>query len=322
MWGRDPQEIKKSLHITEKAVAAADEDAVTMAYQSAAMALDGTSINKEEIGCMFFGSESFPYAVKPAATIVAEWLGIGHHYLAYDTQFACKAGTGALISALAMVGAGKITYGLVCAGDKGTARPQDLLEYTAGSGANAWLVGDKEVILEVIATYSFSSDTPDFWRGIKSDYPSYTGRFTGQPAYFHHVGTAAKNLMAKQALTPNDFAYAVFHMPNGKFPLQVGLSLGFSEKQVTPSLVVNQLGNSYSASSLMGLAAVLDEAKAGDKILFVSYGSGAGSDAFIFQVTRHLKKQRKSLKKQIQQKKYINYPTYLKYMDIIHEGSL
>ena len=52
------------------------------------------------------------------------------------------------------------------------------------------------------------------------------------------------------------------------------------------------IGNTYSGSSMVGLASVLDKAKKGDIILMASYGSGAGSDAFIFRVSRNLEKKR------------------------------
>jgi hydroxymethylglutaryl-CoA synthase len=61
--------------------------------------------------------------------------------------------------------------------------------------------------------------------------------------------------------------------------------LGFSAEQVKPGLVVPRLGNTYSGSSMIGLAATLDQAAAGDRIFVTSFGSGAGSDAFDIEVT-------------------------------------
>ena len=67
----------------------------------------------------------------------------------------------------------------------------------------------------------------------------------------------------------------------------------------------------------MGLVATLEYVKPGEKILFASYGSCAGSDAFIFTATYELHKKRLLFSKQIKNKTYIDYPTYLKYMRII-----
>ncbi|PJA55166.1 hydroxymethylglutaryl-CoA synthase, partial [Candidatus Roizmanbacteria bacterium CG_4_9_14_3_um_filter_33_18] len=83
------------------------------------------------------------------------------------------------------------------------------------------------------------------------------------------------------------------------------------------SLTVNYLGNSYTASALMGLMAVLEKAKAGDLIFLCSYGSGAGSDSFVLRVTKNLTKRKKEFIKVIKNKKYIDYPTYLKFMEMI-----
>ncbi len=315
-WGKCGDKVGSTLQVMEKAVANRDEDVLTMAYEASCLALRNFT-KKTAIGAVFMGSETFPYAVKPTSTSLAEWLDLSHDYVSYDTQFACKAATGALISASGMVKSGDIDYALVCASDKANARPQDALEYSAASGANAWIIGRENVLLEIESWNSYTSETPDFWRRSGMDYPSHAGRFTGSPAYFKHVYNASEKLLKDTNSKPNDFKYAVFHMPNGSFPLKVGTMLGFSREQILPSYVVPQLGNSYSASALMGLAAVLDEAQEGDRIFFASYGSGAGSDAIIFKVTREIEHKRFSLKNSIINKQYISYGDYMKCMEMI-----
>ncbi len=315
MWDKCGDKVEKSLKMEEKAVAGLDEDILTMAYESASLALKDHQDIKKNIGAVFIGSETFPYAVKPTSTSLAAWLDLSNRYLAYDTQFACKAATGALASAYALVKSHDVEYVLVAASDKANAKPQDALEYSAGSGSNSWVLGRQNVALEIIDWSSYSSDTPDFWRRAKADYPSHAGRFTGEPAYFTHIGEAAKLLLSKQKMKASDFTYAVFHMPNGSFPLKIAKMLGFTKEQVLPSYVVPYLGNSYSASALMGLVAVLEKVKPGDTIFLVSYGSGAGSDAFIFKATKQIIKIRKEFNDVIQNKKYINYATYLRYMN-------
>ena len=178
----------------------------------------------------------------------------------------------------------------------------------------------EDIIAEILETSSFSSDTPDFWRRDGQKFPSHFGRFSGEPAYFNHVFSEAKKLLKKSKMQPGDFSYCVFHMPNGKFPRIAAKKLGFSDQQIAPSLVVDTIGNPYSASALLGLTAVLDIAKPDEKIFFVSYGSGAGSDGFILQTTKKLSEKQKRgipLRKIMEKKVYISYPEYLKKMHII-----
>lgn len=317
VWGKNPDDVKKSLQIKEKAVSSNDEDSLTMAYESTSMALGDLSLKEDDIKAIFFGSETPPYVVNPASTILGEFLGIDHNYLAYDTQFACKAATGAMISGMSLVKSDYTKYALVVASDKANAKPHDALEYTTSSGSTAFLLGKENVILEIVDVTSYSSDTPDFWRREGIRYPSHGGRFTGKPSYFFHIQQAVKNLLQKTRMKPSDFTYAVFHMPNGKFPREVALSLGFSKSQIELSLTVGFLGNSYTASALLGLVSLMEVAKPGDLILLASYGSGAGSDAFVFKITKNLDKRRRSFRKLVEDKKYIDYPNYLKFMNTI-----
>jgi len=313
-WGKNPESIIGSLNIYEKAIGGIDEDTLTMSYQSATMALADNIFDKTKISGVFIGSESHPYVVNPTSTILADYLDIGNNYLAYDTQFACKAATGVLISSFALVKAGFCEYVLVSGSDKATGKPGDALEYSAASAAASFILGKKDVLLEYIDSSSFSSDTPDFWRRHGNKFPSHAGRFTGEPAYFFHVHGAVKALLKKTKRKPQDFSRIVFHMPNGKFPIRCALELGFSKEQIEDSLIVRKLGNAYSACSLIGLCAVLDKSQPGDLILLASYGSGAGSDAFVFRVTKEIEKRRKNFSETIDVKQYVDYQKYLRLM--------
>lgn len=322
VWKKNPAEITEGLKVTEKAVPGIDEDAITMGVEAGKFALCMAGISEKEIGSVYIGSESHPYAVNPTSTSVAEFLGIGNDYMAADLEFACKAGTAGMQVTLGLLESKKIEYGLVIGSDTAQGKPHDVLEYTASATACAYILGNKktEIIADILTTSSFSSDTADFWRRDGQRYPSHYGRFSGEPAYFNHVMSEAGRLLEKSGLKPGDFAYCVFHMPNGKFPRIAAKKLGFTPEQLAPSLLVDTIGNPYSASSLLGLAAVLDIAKPGQKIFFVSYGSGAGSDGFIFQTTKKITEKQKltlPVTKQAENKIYISYPEYLKHMHII-----
>ncbi len=315
IWGENAEAIKGGLGVLEKSVPDLDEDTATISVEAAREAVRRAGINPKDIGAIFVGSESHPYAVKPTATIVGEALDVGNDFFAADLEFACKAGTAGIQNCMAMVEAGMIKYGLAIGSDTSQGAPGDPLEYSAAAGGAAFLVGNDGVIAEIEHTCSFTSDTPDFWRREGQPYPSHGGRFTGQPAYFRHVVSAAKMLMSETGLRPEDFSYAVFHQPNGKFPVRAAKMLGFSKEQIEQGLVVRYVGNTYSGSSLLGFAAILDVAKPGDRILLVSFGSGAGSDAFSITVTDAIENLNRNpgVWDKIAKKVYIDYGTYAKF---------
>ncbi|MFO3798132.1 MAG: hydroxymethylglutaryl-CoA synthase, partial [Anaerolineales bacterium] len=211
-----------------------------------------------------------------SSTIVAEAIGATPLVQAGDWEFACKAGTEALQAAIGFVGSGMGRYALAVGADTAQARPGDALEYTAASGGAAYLVGPAEEALAVVeGSLSYVTDTPDFWRRAYQHYPSHGGRFTGEPAYFKHITEAARALMEALGTTPADYDYAVFHQPNVKFPQTVARQLGFRPEQIGAGLLADRIGNTYAGSSLVGLTAILDGARPGQRILLVSFGSGA-----------------------------------------------
>lgn len=311
IWKREDVQVALSLGVKEKAVAGIDEDTVTMATQASTIALSASGLQPQQIEATLIGSESHPYVVKPSSTIVSALLGMHGGYFAADLEFACKAATASMLLIQSLIQAGKIHYGLAIGSDTGQAKPGDILECTAGSAAAAYILGKKNVLAEIDDSVSFSTDTPDFWRRDGQRYPSHAARFTGEPSYFTHVETASKHLLEKISKSPQDFDYCVFHMPNCKFPKSVAKKLGFTRKQIAPGFLVEQIGNPYSASSLMGFAATLDVAKPGQKIFLCSYGSGAGSDAIAFTVTdaiiSYRKNQKSTVKNQLARKEYIDY---------------
>lgn len=319
-WGKNPKDIEKSLGLTQKVVAQKDEDTVTLAVEAAKAAILMANISTLDIGAIMIGSESHPYAVNPTSTIVAEALGFSRNYLAIDLEFACKAATSGIQAMFGLVSSGKIKNGLVVGADCAQAKTHDVLEYTAGAGAGALILGDKDILLDIHDFCSYSSDTPDFWRREGIRYPSHGGRFTGEPAYFEHVIGASKLLFTKTKTTPKDYTYCVFHSPNGKFPKNVAKILGFSEEQFLPGFIVDKIGNPYTASSLLSLGAVLEKASPKEKIFMVSYGSGAGSDAFFLETTDLLIEKRKKIKNISW---YLNNYQYISYIEMLkNEGKI
>ena len=277
VWGDDPVALSRGLVVNEKSVPSADEDTATIAVTAARYALARAQIDPQKIGAIYVGSESHPYAVKPSATIVAEAINATPDLTAADLEFACKA---------------------------------------ASAGGAAYIIGKDNTLADIEETYSFTTDTPDFYRREGQDYPSHGGRFTGEPAYFKHVLSAAKGLFEKTDSKPEDYDYACFHQPNGKFYLRAGKKLGFTSEQIKQGLLTPNIGNTYSGAVPLALSNILDVAEPGDKIFVVSYGSGAGSDGFTLTVNEEIKEKRDLAPKTqdiIDRKQYVDYAVYAKF---------
>ncbi|KPJ74302.1 hypothetical protein AMJ52_01070 [candidate division TA06 bacterium DG_78] len=316
-WGRDPETVKRGLLLIEKTVPSIDEDTITISVEAAKNAVKRAGIDPQEIGALYIGSESHPYAVKPSGTVVAEALGVVPDVHIADYEFACKAGTEAMFVCYSLVKAGLVKYAMGIGADTSQGAPGDALEFSASAGGSAFIFGKENVVAELLETSSYTTDTPDFWRREGAFYPLHGGRFTGVPAYFKHILAAGKAILEKSGYKASDFAYAVFHMPNGKFPLTVGKKLGFTKEQIEPGWIVPLMGNTYSGSSPTGFSATLDIAKPGDLIMLVSFGSGAGSDAFIFKVTERINKVRnkaEKVKNMLENNRiYLTYGEYAKF---------
>jgi len=314
VWKADPETIRNGLLVEEKSVPDKDEDTITISVEAGKNALLRAGINPQDVGAVYIGSESHPYTVKPSGTVVADALNLGPELMVADFEFACKAGTAAIQCCFALVKSGEIKYGLAIGADCAQSKPGDALEYTAAAGGAAYIIGkDPLAILE--GTYSYTTDTSDFWRREGADYPSHGARFTGKPAYFKHVTASTNELLNKLSMKPSDFSHVVFHMPNGKFPLKAAKLLGISKEQLELGMVVTKIGNCYSGSSLLGLSRILDHAKPGERILLTSYGSGAGSDSFSFLVTDKILERVNLAKKTdfyIDRKENIDYGTYVR----------
>ncbi len=343
------QALSRASSVIKSKFADTDPGSNSKKRQSQAEAIIQQSSAKEfgryiPVEALFIGSESHPYAVKPSGTVVAQALGLGslsrkletsrelsvvskesdceqsvsRRLAMADLQFACKAGTQAMQICASYVLSGMAKMGLAIGSDTAQAQPGDALEYTASAGAAAYLIGSDQLVARLLATTSVATDTPDFWRRANQPYPQHAGRFTGKPAYSSHIKLATEEILLelkKSDLNIKEIDHCVFHTPNGKFPRRIAKQLGFSNDQLVSSLIVEQIGNTYAAAVPLALAAALDQAQVDQKILVVSYGSGAGADAFLFETTAELVRQRKSWSKlvadQISLLKNIDITKYL-----------
>jgi 3-hydroxy-3-methylglutaryl CoA synthase len=265
----------------EKAVANWDEDAVTMAVAAAIDCLRG--IDRGAVDGVVFASTSYPFKEKQAAAIVARALDLRRDVLTTDVGDSLRAGTTALRTACDAVQAGSARRVLMVAADTRMAAPRSALEANLGDGAAAFLIGADDVALGLAATHAVADEIIDVWRSEGDPFVhAWEDRFVVDHGYRHNVREVVRGLLAKTKRAPGDFAKLVLYGPDARSHAALVRELGFQPAQVQEPLF-GQVGNAGAAFTPLLLAAALEGAKAGERVLVVAYGDGA--EAFVFEAT-------------------------------------
>ncbi len=271
----------------ERALANYDEDSLTMATEAALDALAGR--DPAAVGACLFASTTSPYAEKSNATLLATVADLGAEILTADLTGSLRCGTTALRMALDLVKAGTASQALVAAADMRLVAPGTELEILLGDGAAAALVGEADVIATFEGAYTVSHEFTDVWRN-QGDRYLQVGDLTFARAYGldKHIPEAIDGLLAKLGLKRQEIAKVAYYAPDFRVHAALGRQLKFPEAAMLKEPVIAKAGNTGSASPLLGLASALEEAKPGDRILVVSYGSGA--EALCFRATELVEK--------------------------------
>jgi 3-hydroxy-3-methylglutaryl CoA synthase len=271
---------------SERAVANYDEDSLTMAVEATLSCLDGR--DRSKIGACLLASTSPPYLEKSNATLLATVADLGAEVITADIGGSLRCGTTALQLAVDLVKAGTTHQALVAASDVRPAAPGSEMEALLGDGAAAVLLGDQDMIATFEGGYSVSHEFSDVWRNAGDRYLQMSPDMTFVKAYGldTHIPEAVEGLLKKTGRKREDIAKVVLYAPDARLHAALSRQLKFSESTMLKEPVIGKAGNTGSASTLLGLASALEEAKPHDQILVVSYGSGA--EALLFQVTEKI----------------------------------
>lgn len=298
----------------EKAVANYDEDSITMGVAAALECC--RFIESRYLDAVYFATTTSPYSEKQCATVIAGVLDTGPHVRTADFTNSLRSASTAMLAAMDSAENGLNV--LVSAADCRLGAADGQLENGLGDAAASFVLGNRNVVAEIIAWQSVSVDFHDQWRAAKDEFVrSWEERFCVTQGYSKFVVEAAKGVMKKAGLKPSDFFRIVNYAPTPRYQTEIAVRLGFELAQIQDSLY-STIGNAGAAYAPMMLVNALEEAKPGDKILFLTYGEG--SDALVFQVTDEILKlnPRPSVKKYLALKKNtMNYENYLRWRGLI-----
>jgi hydroxymethylglutaryl-CoA synthase len=300
--------------IGEKAVAGYDEDSLTMAAAAALDCLKGVAGPPQGF---YLATTTSPYKEKQGAAQIASVVDLKKESLTADFSNSLRAGTIAMRSAIDAVKAGSAKSILITASDSRVGGPQGRNEQLLGDGAAAIAIGSDQTIADIQDSYAIFSEFTDYWRTNGDAFvQSAEGRFIDVNGYTPIMQDAISGLMKKNSVTPKDLSKIVFYATDLKQHADLAKRLGFEKAQVQDPLYA-QIGNTGAAAALLMLVAALEEAKAGDLILFAAYGDGC--DAFLLRVTENIEKLRTGLtmKDRLASKAFLDYGKYLNWRSLM-----
>lgn len=272
----------------ERAMGNWDEDALTMAVEAARDCLPAQEPVKDRafIDAIYFASTSMPYSDRQNAGIVAAALQLPEAISSADVSSSQRAGLSAMIAALDAVAAGRAKAPLVVAGEKRKARAASSQEMAYGDAAAAFTLGNANPIANYVGGHSVTVDFVDHFRGEGEEYDyGWEERWIRDEGYTKIVPSAIKALLEKTGVKAADIAHFILPCPFAKLDQTLAKQSGIDPAKVRDNLAAT-VGDSGAAHPLLMLAAALEDAKPGEKILVAQFGQGC--DALIFEATRAL----------------------------------
>jgi hydroxymethylglutaryl-CoA synthase len=293
--GMDPQKVVADFLIDTRALNPLYEDTVTMGANAAGPMLDG--VDRDAVGMLVVGTESSVDFGKPISTNIHGALGLPSHVRNFETKHACYSGVAALDTALNWVASGlnRGRKALVISTDFSRMHLNAKEEFVLGGVAAAALVSEDPRVIEyeLLKKGTWTSDVYDTFRPSarhevgNNEVSLYTYLDALEGSYRDFVEASGEAVDFDSY-----FAQNCYHTPFPGMAFQAHRTLlnlarprtkpeireSFVQK-VQPSLLyARRVGSTYGASNFLGICGIAMSAqgvKAGDRIGFFSYGSGA-----------------------------------------------
>jgi 3-hydroxy-3-methylglutaryl CoA synthase len=295
----------------ERAFANWDEDTVTMSVEAARDCLTGR--NRSSIAALRLASTTFPFIDRLHSGIVAGALGCDEHVSSMDVTASQRAGTSALMEALS---GDRET--LVLAADKRPTKAASPLEMASGDGAAAILVGEGKPVAKLLGKACRTIDFVDHFRSLDNQFDyQWEERWIRDAGYMQIVPPTIKRCLESAEVAAQDVTHFCMPATLPRVANTVAKAVGIGDEEVCDPLH-SHCGDTGCAHALLLLAAALEKAKAGDKVLVVGFGQGA--DALLFEVTPENGKQARGLGiagHLSRRKEETSYGRYLAFNDLI-----
>jgi hydroxymethylglutaryl-CoA synthase len=269
----------------ERAIGDWDEDSVTMAVEAARDTLVG--FDRGRVQSIALASTTLPFIDRLNSGIVKEALTLADTVGAIDVTGSQRAATSALIQALRGATADGATQ-LCVAAEMRKTRPASESELSFGDAAAGLLVGSGEPIARFLGAHSVTMDFVDHYRSAEMEFDYWwESRWIRDEGYSKTIGDALKDGLAALHVEPGTIDKLIVPISARGVPEALAKRAGIKTEAVADTLVA-QAGDAGVAHPFLLLAAVLEQAKPGAKILLVGFGQGI--DLLLFETTEALQR--------------------------------
>jgi len=254
-----------------------DEDSITMAVEAGRDALNGQST--AHIGSVIFASTTMPFADMLNASVIAGALELPQDLRALDIGQSQRAGTSALLAALADANA----PALVLVSERPRGKPASTQEIGFGAGAAAFTLGSEGVIANLLGHASSTASFVDHFRSSDNKYDYFwEERWIRDEGYMLIVPRTVRAALANAGVSAADVKHFIMPTPFKGIASTLAKKLGLPEGCEADALDEN-CGYSGAAHGLLMLAHTLEKAQPGELILLVGFGQGC--DALVLRAT-------------------------------------
>lgn len=304
----------------ERAAIYFDEDALTLGLEAAQRCLEEKG--KNGIDALYFASTSAPFWQRSSAGFMAAACDLPPECETMDFGGSIRSATSALRAGVDALNSGRLGRVLIAAGEVRDGQPGESEEEWFGDAGSAVILGRDGVIAEILGMASRSDDFLDEWRrDIDRFIQTQSSRFTTERGYQASLVAVGTALLQKHGVQPQDCAKIILPSPDGRAHVATARKLGFQEAQILNPLF-QEVGACGSAAPFLLLAAALETAKPGDRLLLLAYGEGA--DGVLLQVTEEIRRRAlpRSLSDHLSEKRlYPSYQIYRKMRDYYAENA-
>ncbi|MEY2756663.1 MAG: hypothetical protein RIR33_441 [Pseudomonadota bacterium] len=271
----------RSIGTGERTIAGWDEDTITMAVEACRNCL-GPGDDRSRVGAVLFASTTPVFIDRLNAGVVAAALTLDEAISAGDLSGSRRAGASALLQALDSGSVARRST-LVVASERRKARAASSQELTYGDGAVCIEVGAQNVIARMLGRHTLTVDFVDRFRSAGAEYEyHWEERWAREEGYGVFVPKVIQAVLRDAQLSPEQIDKIILPCPFKGLAATLVQQAGLSRERVMDDHA-GTCGDLGAANALFQLAAQLELAKPGERILVVDFGQGC--EAFVLEMT-------------------------------------